>query len=84
MFKIPLLMNVSYTETPSSTPAALSVRILSNGPVTSSPQWMSFCTASIDMTAAKDGVKIPGILDARADSLERLLRRLLWTPSLDT
>ena len=80
MFEIPLPMTIGYTETLSGTPAALSVRILSNGPVTSSQQWMRFCTALIDMTAAKDGVKIPGILDARPDSLERLLRRLPWTP----
>ena len=70
-------MTVSYTKTPSGTPAALSVGTLSNGPVTLSPQWTRFCTASIDMTAAKDGVKIPGILDTRLDSLKRLLRRLL-------
>ena len=61
----------------SVTPATLSVRALSNGPVISSPQWTRFCTTSIDMTAAKDEVKISGILDTWLDFLERLLRRLL-------
>ena len=57
--------------------AALSVRTLSNGLVTSNSQWTRFCIASIDMTVAKDGAKIPNILDVRPDSLMRLLRRLL-------
>ena len=64
MFQSPLLMTVSYTKTPSGAPAALSVRTLSNGLVTSNSQWTRLCIASIDMTAAKDGVKtdtnVPG------------------------
>ena len=83
MFEIPLPMTISYTKTLSSTPAALSVRTLSNRPVSSSPQWTVFCTALINMTIVKDSVKIPGILDARPDSLEKLLRRKLGEANLN-
>ena len=35
------------------------------------------CTTSIDMTAAKDSVKVLGTLDARPGSFESLLKRVL-------